>query len=138
MKLTIMFRGREVLHRDKGEQLATKVIDALKDVSDVEQRQVRRKKHHFLRQVTVAKTTRKRVLGRLFRWRSLRVMVGGSHAWKVKDRTGDWRRGSRKTASGKLKRSRALPQPSPFFEIAEKEEEPFTDGNGTLRQMKRT
>ncbi len=38
VKLTIMFRGREVLHRDKGEQLAMKVIDALKDVSDVEQR----------------------------------------------------------------------------------------------------
>ena len=38
VKLTIMFRGREVLHRDKGEQLAAKVIDALKDVSDVEQR----------------------------------------------------------------------------------------------------
>lgn len=38
IKLTIMFRGREVLHRDKGEQLATKVIDALKDVGDVEQR----------------------------------------------------------------------------------------------------
>ena len=27
-----------MLHRDKGEQLASKVIDALKDVSDVEQR----------------------------------------------------------------------------------------------------
>lgn len=38
IKLIIMFRGREVLHRDKGEQLATKVIDALKDVGDVEQR----------------------------------------------------------------------------------------------------
>lgn len=38
IKLTIMFRGREVLHRDKGEQLATKVIEALKDVGDVEQR----------------------------------------------------------------------------------------------------
>ena len=38
VKITIMFRGREVLHRDKGEQLAAKVIDALKDVSDVEQR----------------------------------------------------------------------------------------------------
>jgi translation initiation factor IF-3 len=38
IKLTIMFRGREVLHRDKGEQLAVKVIDALKDVGDVEQR----------------------------------------------------------------------------------------------------
>jgi translation initiation factor IF-3 len=38
IKLTIMFRGREVLHRDKGEQLAVKVIEALKDVGDVEQR----------------------------------------------------------------------------------------------------
>jgi translation initiation factor IF-3 len=38
VKITIMFRGREVLHRDKGEQLASKVIDALKDVSDMEQR----------------------------------------------------------------------------------------------------
>jgi translation initiation factor IF-3 len=38
IKLTIMFRGREVLHRDKGEQLATKVMEALKDVGDVEQR----------------------------------------------------------------------------------------------------
>ncbi len=38
VKLTIMFRGREVLHRDKGEQLASKVMDSLKDVSDVEQR----------------------------------------------------------------------------------------------------
>lgn len=38
LKITVMFRGREVLHRDKGEQLATKVIEALKDVGDVEQR----------------------------------------------------------------------------------------------------
>jgi translation initiation factor IF-3 len=38
LKITIMFRGREVLHRDKGEQLAAKVIDALKDVGEVEQR----------------------------------------------------------------------------------------------------
>jgi len=38
IKITIMFRGREVLHRDKGEQLATKVIDALKDIGEVEQR----------------------------------------------------------------------------------------------------
>ena len=38
VKLIIMFRGREVLHRDKGEQLATKVMEALKDVGDVEQR----------------------------------------------------------------------------------------------------
>ena len=36
-----------MLHRDKGEQLAVKVIDALKDVGDVEQRaKVRRKKHN--------------------------------------------------------------------------------------------
>jgi translation initiation factor IF-3 len=38
IKITVMFRGREVLHRDKGEQLAAKVIDALKDVGDIEQR----------------------------------------------------------------------------------------------------
>jgi translation initiation factor IF-3 len=38
VKLIIMFRGREVLHRDKGEQLAVKVMDALKDISDIEQR----------------------------------------------------------------------------------------------------
>jgi translation initiation factor IF-3 len=38
VKLIIMFRGREVLHRDKGEQLATKVIEALKEVGEVEQR----------------------------------------------------------------------------------------------------
>ncbi len=38
LKITIMFRGREVLHRDKGEQLAAKVIDALKDRGEVEQR----------------------------------------------------------------------------------------------------
>ena len=38
IKITIMFRGREVLHRDKGEQLAVKVIDALKDLGEVEQR----------------------------------------------------------------------------------------------------
>jgi translation initiation factor IF-3 len=38
VKIIIMFRGREILHRDKGEQLATKVMDALKDISDMEQR----------------------------------------------------------------------------------------------------
>jgi len=38
IKITIMFRGREVLHRDKGEQLAVKVIDALKDLGEIEQR----------------------------------------------------------------------------------------------------
>jgi translation initiation factor IF-3 len=37
VKIIVMFRGREVLHRDKGEQLAAKVIAALKDVGDVEQ-----------------------------------------------------------------------------------------------------
>ena len=38
VRITVMFRGREVLHRDKGEQLATKVIDALKEVGEVELR----------------------------------------------------------------------------------------------------
>jgi translation initiation factor IF-3 len=37
VKIIVMFRGREVLHRDKGEQLASKVIAALKEVGDVEQ-----------------------------------------------------------------------------------------------------
>jgi translation initiation factor IF-3 len=37
VKLIIMFRGREVLHRDKGQQLAAKVMEALKDLSIVEQ-----------------------------------------------------------------------------------------------------
>ena len=37
-KIIIMFRGREVLHRDKGESLAAKVIEALKDVGQVEQK----------------------------------------------------------------------------------------------------
>jgi translation initiation factor IF-3 len=37
VKVTVMFRGREVLHRDKGEQLAQKVQNALKDVGDIEQ-----------------------------------------------------------------------------------------------------
>jgi translation initiation factor IF-3 len=37
-KIIIMFRGREVLHRDKGEGLAAKVIEALKDVGQVEQK----------------------------------------------------------------------------------------------------
>jgi translation initiation factor IF-3 len=38
VKLIIMFRGREVIHRDKGEQLAVKVMDALKDIGEVEQK----------------------------------------------------------------------------------------------------
>ncbi len=38
VKIIIMFRGREILHREKGEQLAAKVIDALKDIGDMEQR----------------------------------------------------------------------------------------------------
>lgn len=38
VKIIIMFRGREILHREKGEQLSAKVIDALKDIADIEQR----------------------------------------------------------------------------------------------------
>lgn len=38
VKVIIMFRGREILHRNKGEQLAVKVMDILKDVGDVEQK----------------------------------------------------------------------------------------------------
>ncbi len=38
VKVVIMFRGREILHKEKGEQLAAKVMDALKDISDIEQR----------------------------------------------------------------------------------------------------
>jgi translation initiation factor IF-3 len=38
VKIVIMFRGREILHKEKGEQLSTKVMDALKDIGDIEQR----------------------------------------------------------------------------------------------------
>jgi translation initiation factor IF-3 len=37
-KLTIMFRGREILHKDKGENLAFKIIEELKGVGELEQK----------------------------------------------------------------------------------------------------
>ena len=37
-KLTIMFRGREILHKDKGESLALKIIEELKEVGELEQK----------------------------------------------------------------------------------------------------
>ena len=33
-----MFKGREVLHIDMGEKLAQKIIEAIKDVGQIEQR----------------------------------------------------------------------------------------------------
>jgi translation initiation factor IF-3 len=38
VKIVVMFRGREILHKNKGEELAKKVMDSLKDVSNLEQR----------------------------------------------------------------------------------------------------
>lgn len=38
VKIVVMFRGREVLHRNKGEELAQKIMDSLKDLSNLEQR----------------------------------------------------------------------------------------------------
>jgi translation initiation factor IF-3 len=38
VKIIVMFRGREILHRNKGEQLAQKIMDSLKDLSNLEQR----------------------------------------------------------------------------------------------------
>jgi translation initiation factor IF-3 len=38
VKIVVMFRGREILHRDKGEQLAQKIMDNLKELSNLEQR----------------------------------------------------------------------------------------------------
>ncbi len=38
VKLTIMFRGREILHRDMGENLAFKIIESLKGVGALEQK----------------------------------------------------------------------------------------------------
>ncbi|HOV90252.1 MAG TPA: translation initiation factor IF-3 [Syntrophorhabdaceae bacterium] len=39
VKVVVMFRGREVLHVDMGEKLAQKIIDSIKDVGNLEQRQ---------------------------------------------------------------------------------------------------
>jgi translation initiation factor IF-3 len=38
VKITVMFRGREILHKDKGEALAFKIIDQLKGIGDLEQK----------------------------------------------------------------------------------------------------
>ncbi|MBP8625834.1 MAG: translation initiation factor IF-3 [Syntrophorhabdales bacterium] len=39
VKVIIMFRGREILHVDMGEKLAQRIIDSIKDVGNLEQRQ---------------------------------------------------------------------------------------------------
>jgi translation initiation factor IF-3 len=38
VKIVVMFRGREIIHRNKGEELAQKIMDSLKDLSNLEQR----------------------------------------------------------------------------------------------------
>ena len=38
VKIIIMFRGREILHMDMGEKLTGKIIDALKDIGELEQK----------------------------------------------------------------------------------------------------
>lgn len=38
VKIIVMFRGREILHKDKGQQLAQKIMDNLKDHSNLEQK----------------------------------------------------------------------------------------------------
>lgn len=38
VKVIIMFRGREVLHRDKGDLMAQKIIETVKDIGAPEQR----------------------------------------------------------------------------------------------------
>jgi translation initiation factor IF-3 len=38
VKIIIMFRGREVLHVDMGDKMAKKIIEALKEVGDLEQK----------------------------------------------------------------------------------------------------
>jgi translation initiation factor IF-3 len=37
-KITVMFRGREILHKDKGEALALKIIEQLKSIGELEQK----------------------------------------------------------------------------------------------------
>lgn len=39
VKVVIMFKGREILHVDMGEKLAQKVIDSIKDVGNLENKQ---------------------------------------------------------------------------------------------------
>ena len=38
VKVIIMFRGREVLHVDMGDKMAQRIIESLKDISDLEQK----------------------------------------------------------------------------------------------------
>ena len=38
VKIILMFRGREVLHVDMGEKLAQKIIEAIKDIGELEQK----------------------------------------------------------------------------------------------------
>ena len=38
VKIIIMFKGREVLHVNMGEKMAKDIIEALKDVGDLEQK----------------------------------------------------------------------------------------------------
>jgi translation initiation factor IF-3 len=38
VKVTVMFKGREVLHVNMGENLAKKIIDSVKDVGELEQK----------------------------------------------------------------------------------------------------
>ena len=37
-KVVVMFRGREILHKDKGEALAAKVVDSLKDIGQLDEK----------------------------------------------------------------------------------------------------
>jgi len=39
VKVVIMFKGREIFHVDMGEKLAQKIIDSIKDVGNLENRQ---------------------------------------------------------------------------------------------------
>ncbi|MCX7965339.1 MAG: translation initiation factor IF-3 [Syntrophorhabdaceae bacterium] len=39
VKVVIMFKGREILHVDMGEKLAQKIIDSIKDVGNLENKQ---------------------------------------------------------------------------------------------------
>lgn len=39
VKVIVMFKGREILHVDMGEKLAQKIIDSIRDVGNLEQRQ---------------------------------------------------------------------------------------------------
>jgi translation initiation factor IF-3 len=38
VKVIVMFKGREILHKDMGEKLTKRIIDAIKDIGDLEQK----------------------------------------------------------------------------------------------------